>query len=184
MKRILRAALVALLTLAMVAVAGSPASAAPLLTAKRLGAWSHPSTYSDPFARSIKDLAIIGQEAFGGWGNYDKNIGPVPLSSVNVTTGYETPARFTLNGEEANALRVYSGKLYVPDIDPKTSWSTPAGFATYGSGRWRYVSAVAAQHVFDVAELNGELFIAGSMTNPDQAVYGPTADEMLPQFPL
>ena len=174
----LRAALAALLALAVIA-AGSPASAAaPVLTAKRLGAWTHPSTWHDPFARSIEDLAIIGQEAYGGWGNYDSNIGPVPLSTVNVTTGTETPARFTLNGEEANALRVYSGKLYVPDIDPKVSWSTPVGYATNATPTRRiaYVPVIAAQHVYDFAELGSERFIAGSMSNPDPARFGPTAD--------
>ncbi len=164
----------ALAAVLAVTMAVTPASAGPLLTAERMGAWAQPSTYPDQFARTIQDIAIIGQEAYAGWGDYDKNIGPVQLSSVNVTTGGNTP-RFTLNGEEADALRVYGGKLYVPDVDPKQPWSAPAGYAT-SAPKWRYVAALAAQHVFDVAELNGELFIAGSMTNPDPATYGPTAD--------
>lgn len=174
MKKTSRAVAVAASVGALIAITVSPAAAGPTLVAERVGAYTQPSTWADQWARSIKDLALLGDGAYAGWGNYDTNIGPVKIASVDVNTGAET-VHFTLNGEEANVLRQYGGKLYVPDIDPKLSWSSRVGYAT-SSPQWRYVAATPAQHIFDAAEYAGSLFVAGAMSNPDKATYGPTND--------
>jgi hypothetical protein len=166
----LGAAIMVLATL----LAAPAASAARLIVPTRLGAASQASTWPDQWQRSLQDLKVVGSEVFYGWGSYDANIGPVQVGSLNIASGAETIA-FILNGEEADVLRRYGGALFVPDIDPKTSWSTPAGYAT-SAGGWHYEKSFPAQHIFDVARYGNATFVAGAMTNPDKSKYGPTND--------
>jgi hypothetical protein len=158
--------------LAAVTLVGAPAIAGPMRTAEFFSRHEAAASHPDHFVRGIRDLQVQGNTLYSGWGSYDSNVGPIPLGAHDLTTGaYSSP--FTLNGEEINTIRSYNGALYIPDIDPKVGWSSPVGYATNDRGAWRYATAGPAIHVFDVAVLGSELFVAGSMQNPDPAKYGP-----------
>lgn len=127
---------------------------------------------SDHWHRSLTDLAIAGGELYSSWGDYNGNIGPIALNSHNLATGAQTH-HLTVNGEELNALRVVNGNVYTADIDPKVGWQSNAGYATNAGGVWKYNAATPFIHVFDVAVAGSEIFLAGSIVNPDTATYGP-----------
>jgi hypothetical protein len=175
MKKLTKIALAIGSTIALTLGMSVPANAAPVVTATKFATNSAVSTYPDVFKRVIRDLAFYGSDIYEGWGDYDANIGPIKIMSHNLSTGAET-LRYTLNGEDARNIRSYNGTLYVPDIDPKLSWSSNVGYAHNTGGTWGYVFGSPAQHVFDVAVLGSEIFMAGAMTNPDKTKYGPAND--------
>ncbi|WP_251449729.1 hypothetical protein [Microbacterium sp. Marseille-Q6648] len=126
---------------------------------------------ADHWNRSLHDLAIAGDQLYSSWGSYDDNIGPIALNSHSLTSGAQTH-HLTVNGEELDALRVYGGSVYTGDVDPKVGWTSNAGFAGNAGGAWAYAAATPFIHVFDVAVAGSEIFLAGSIVNPDPAVYG------------
>lgn len=165
-----KAAVVVATTAFLIPVFSSPAFAAddtPIL----LGT----NTSAAAAADVLTDLAVAGGQVYSSYGDYDANTGPVDLNSLNVTTGALTK-QLTLNSEELKALRVIDGKVYAADVDPKAAWTANVGYATNAGGSWTYNAATPFQHVFDIAKSGSEIFLAGSIVNPDPAVYGPTPD--------
>lgn len=165
-----KAAVVVATTAFLIPVFSSPAFAAdeiPVL----LGTNTSAAAAGDV----LTDLAVAGGQVYSSYGDYDANTGPVDLNSLSVTTGALTK-QLTVNGEELKALRVIEGKVYAADVDPKAAWTAPVGYATNAGGSWVYNAATPFQHVFDIARSGSEIFLAGSVVNPDPALYGPTPD--------
>lgn len=121
---------------------------------------------------SITEMQVLGDELYTGYGDWTQNSGPTDLISVNMTTGSATK-HLTVDGEAFDKLRIYDGAIYVPDIDPKVSWTANAGYATNVNGAWQYNAATPFVHVLDVAKIGKTLFLAGSIVNPDKRLYGP-----------
>lgn len=165
-----KAVVVAATTALLIPVFSSPAFAAddvPVL----LGTNTSAAAAGDV----LTDLAVAGGEIYSSYGDYDANTGPVDLNSLNTATGAQTK-QFTLNGEELKALRVIDGKVFAADVDPKASWTSNVGYVTNAGGAWSYNAASPFQHVFDIAKSGSEIFLAGSVVNPNPALYGPTPD--------
>lgn len=120
---------------------------------------------------ALGDLAILNGQLYSSYGDYGANVGPIAVNSHSLTGGAETK-HLTVNGEELMALRVFDGALYTADVDPTVSWGANAGFASNASGSWGYNAATPFIHVFDVAKVGENIFLAGSIVNPDPAVYG------------
>lgn len=154
-----------------VAVAAPAASAVSTVAATRFATNTDAAALSDQWNRSLHDLAIVDGELYSTWGSYDSNVGPIALNSHKLTSGAQT-RHLTVDGEELDAFRVANGKLYTADVDPKAGWTSNAGFAANRAGAWSYVAATPFIHVFDVAALGSEIFLAGSIVNPNPAVYG------------
>jgi len=146
---------------------GSPALAAessPVLLGENTAAAAK--------ALPLNDLVVAGGQAYSSYGDFDKNVGPIALTSLNTTTGAQT-THLTVNGEELKALRRFGDRVFTADIDPRTSWTANAGFASNSAGSWQYTAGTPFIHVFDVARTSKEIFLAGSIVNPDPAKYGP-----------
>ncbi|WP_309066481.1 hypothetical protein [Microbacterium sp.] len=167
MRRIAKPALATLAAALLLPLFAAPAFAATS-TPARLGVNSSAAAKAQP----LTDLAVSAGQVYSSYGDFDRNIGPVDLSSVDVSTGAETK-HLTVEGEELKALRVFDRAVYTADIDPRTAWTANTGFASNGSGSWAYNAVTPFIHVFDVAKSGGELFLAGSVVNPDKKKYGP-----------
>lgn len=128
------------------------------------------------FHSGIHDLAVADGKVFAGYGDYNINTGPVSLNSYSIATGAEKHEVMGMPAEEIHALRVWDGKVYAPNMDPRVSWTSPANYGLYDSATHAgsYVANTPFVHVFDAAKLGGELFLAGSIQNPDKTAYGPT----------
>ncbi|GAB3601947.1 hypothetical protein [Microbacterium aureliae] len=150
----------------------APAPAAPpTISGTRFAVNTDAASLTDHWNRSLHDLASSGGELYSSWGSYTDNIGPIALNSHSLSTGAQT-RHLTVNGEELDALRVFDGSIYTADVDPKVGWTSNAGFAADRGGAWAYAAATPFVHVFDVATLGTEIFLAGSIVNPNTAVYG------------
>lgn len=127
---------------------------------------------------SIEDLAVKDGQVYAGYGDYDANVGPIAINSYDLGSGAATQ-RYLLDGEDAQAIHVFDGNLYIPDTDSKLSWTAPVGYATDASGAWAYQNIAdgsGMEHVFDLAKVGQNIFVAGSMVNPDKPKYGPYAE--------
>ena len=134
------------------------------------------SAGANSFHSNIHDLAIADGKVFAGYGDYNANTGPVNLNSYSIATGAEKHEITGIPGEEIGKLKLLDGAVYAPNIDPRVSWTSPANYGRYdpATHAGSYIANTPFIHVFDVAKLGSELFMAGSIVNPDKTVYGPT----------
>lgn len=121
--------------------------------------------------KGIHELAIHGNEIYSGYGDWNDNIGPIDVVSTNLTTAAETKHGKN-DGEEINVIREINNKLYMPNIDPKGGWDVNQGYVSNKSGAWNLHYETPFIHVFDVASTGDDLWLAGSIRNPDKNKYG------------
>lgn len=133
---------------------------------------SHASTTAYYGDNAIKDIEIHNGEIYSAYGNYGTNIGPIQISSHNLQTAEQTD-HLLFQGEETNTFRKVNGELVTPNIDPKAPWTSNVGYASSNGGQWKDIEATPFIHVFDVGSTGDDIWLSGSISNPDQAKYGP-----------
>lgn len=122
--------------------------------------------------KDLSDLAINANELYSGYGDYGANIGPINIVSHNLDNGNAT-THLNFQTEDIDTIRSINGKLYMPNIDPKGGWDSNQGYATNASGVWKDMEMTPFIHIFDVATTGTDIWLAGSIVNPDKAKYGP-----------
>lgn len=141
-----------------------PAHAAVDPTFVTLG--THPEASSQPTLRgqTIHDLAIVDNQVFMGYGDYDANTGPIQINPFDIASNSFEGSILTVPTEEINTWRLIGGKLYAPMIDSSTGINTSIGYAVRDeSGAWSNNTNVVGVHIFDIATLDGDdLWIVGS----------------------
>lgn len=131
----------------------------------------HPQAAAQPTTtgRIIAELHAYDGRIYAGYGDYGENTGPVVIASLDPDT-LEWTVHHTLLSEAIYQYRTLGGKLYVPSVDPRGSFSDD--FATDATGTWvSHNKVVSATHAFDMARTpNGDLWIAGSQ-NEDAVIW-------------
>lgn len=122
--------------------------------------------------KEISDLAIADNELYSGYGDYGANIGPINIVSHNLDTSAATN-HLTFQTEDIDTIRKMNGKLYMPNIDPKGGWDANQGYATNESGSWKEMEMTPFIHIFDIATTGNDIWLAGSIVNPNKDLYGP-----------
>ena len=121
----------------------------------------------NPMGRPILTLHSYNGSIFYGMGNYDVNAGGaagISVASYSPSSGWST----LLSGfatEEINTFRNYGGKLYTPNVDPSSGYTSGQVFASNASGAWSpspSTGSISAEHVFDVAVVSHGIYVAGS----------------------
>lgn len=124
---------------------------------------THPQAAAQSTARgkTIHDLEVLNDKLYAGYGDYNANTGPIHVNPLNLSTNTFVGSQLSVPTEEISKYRIINGKLYAPTIDPIGGATAAAG---YGIGEpWVLNNSVTAEHVFDVATLNGtDLWLAGS----------------------
>jgi hypothetical protein len=118
----------------------------------------HSDAAGQPTARGriLATLSPFAGRLYVGYGDIDANTGPIVVAAFD-------PARagfareWTSDTEAVYTYRAFGGRLVAPGIDPRAA-------ADYAIGPpWRDLRPVGADHVYDVATLDGrELWLAGS----------------------
>jgi hypothetical protein len=122
-------------------------------------------------ARHIWDLQIWQGRVYLGYGDWDKNLGPVtiwyytPTASLFVSeTVYisETRPAEPVDEEAIDRYVVIDGDLYIPGTDPisTNSWDWGNFYRNEGTGWVKYRTIPHGVHAFDMAGYDGELFVA------------------------
>jgi hypothetical protein len=125
--------------------------------------------------RTIDVLHPYRGRVYYGYGDYSANTGSMSqphgtnVSSFDPATGATTVHLAGFKTEEVDTYRTIDGHLYVPNIDPSAgadadnSYASDAGEAGTAPGTWaENPGAPGTVHVYDVAKLGDDLFIAGS----------------------
>lgn len=127
---------------------------------------------SKVYHKTIKDLQIHKGELYSGYGDYSDNIGPIAVNSHNLQTGRQT-SHISSPNEEINVLRKFNDAVYAPYVDPTAPWTSNVGYSTNEGGTWQNKDVTPFIHVFDVASTGDDIWLAGSIANPDKEKYGP-----------
>lgn len=146
----------------------------PAMAAEKAQPWAANSKAQSTKAywdNELKDLAIHNNELYSGYGNFGADIGPIDLISHNINTGAETN-HILVPTEDIDGIKNLNGSLYIPYIDPKAPWTSDVGYATNASGAWENVDVTPFIHVFDIESVGSELWMSGSIVNPDKSKYG------------
>ena len=118
---------------------------------------------SDMIARCVWDIAYFNDKVYIGAGDYNKNMGPVPIYAYNTKTN-EFELSGTVNDEEVSRFVVIDGKLTAPGIDPyweKYGWEYGNYYSLTDSGTWELVRTIPLGiHCYDMVECDGRIFAA------------------------
>ena len=123
---------------------------------------------------------------FSGYGDPNKNTGPVDIYTFDLATKSLTD-EVTFFSESLEQFQIINGVLYTPAIDPTGSGDIYARREVNGS--WYADTPFSAIHVFDVETLTGsDIYLAGS-TGKNAAVWrsgddGQTWQNVLKVAPL
>lgn len=135
-----------------------------------LGNVSNPNgtTYvKGAFARNVWTMQEFDGKIYVGHGNASNNVspanaGPIPVIAVDPSTN-RLKTEYTINGEEIWRYCIIGEKLYLPDIDPKESWSMGNLYIKEPSSEWiKKRTVTGAIHAYDVVEYHNRLWIGMS----------------------
>jgi hypothetical protein len=125
---------------------------------------THPQAAKQPtdWGKAIHTLCPWNGKLYMGYGDYDKNTGPISITSFDPATRTFS-SEWTSMTESIDIFRPLGGRLYAPAIDPRGSPPKAAGFAVCEpAGQWRD-NPVFMEHAFDMASLTGtDLWLVGS----------------------
>ncbi len=128
-------------------------------------------TASQPLARAATSLGVCDGKLFVSGGDWDDNLGPCPIFSVDPCTGAYVK-EFESGTESIDYFRTDSeGCLYAPSVDPREGHANECNVARRNAdGTWtalkiapyRWISdAYYGTHTWDVAFWKGNIFTAG-----------------------
>lgn len=133
-------------------------------------------TTSQPYARAVTSLGVCDGKLFVVGGDWDKNLGPCPIFSVDPYTGAYVK-EFESGTESIDYFRTDSeGCLYAPSVDPREGHANECNVARRNAdgtwtalkiapNRWMPYSssenAYYGTHTWDVAFWKGKIFTAG-----------------------
>lgn len=113
--------------------------------------------------RTIRSLTLDNGKFYVGYGDYIINGGPTKVTTFDPVTRAFAETGLTAPTEEITTFRRINGKLYAPWTDPTGSATSNQGYSTNASGTWTNEFKAPAEHVYDVASLNGtDLWMVGS----------------------
>ena len=109
--------------------------------------------------------AFDDEHVFISHGDWDKNDGATMLVSLNPKT-----REYTNHGihdtEAFDDTRILNGRIYLPYMDPTGYWDQAYPFAVYPPFDHE-MTKTDGLHFFDVAEVDGTLFVTGSALRDD-----------------
>ncbi len=131
---------------------------------------THPQAVNQPdtsTGRQLKSLAAWNGKVYAGYGDYDKNTGPVSVTPFNpMTNSFATTPEHIADTEEIEIWSTIGTKLYGVHTDPKSHNGATYSVADASSGKpvWTNVYKATMTHVFGIASLSPtDLFLVGSL---------------------
>lgn len=143
---------------------------------------------SGDFCRTAwaSDMAFDDQgRLIVGWGDWDSNMDSFGTDRVGVIaqdplTGEHLSERVPLGTEAFDVIRQIDGNLWIPTTDPsdkpgagQRSGNIPGVWVNDGAdGAWRLIQGPAGMiHVFDVAVVGDDVYLAGSSREGGAVIY-------------
>lgn len=117
--------------------------------------------------RQLKSLTAWNGKVYAGYGDYDKNTGPISLMPFDpLTNTFASTAEHVADTESIEIWRNIGDKLYAVHVDPKShnGAAYSVGDSSSGKAVWSNHLLPTMTHVFGFTQGSSpsELFIAGS----------------------
>lgn len=119
------------------------------------------------FARNVWTMQEFDGKIYVGHGNASNNVspanaGPIAVIAIDPFTN-RLKTEYTINGEEIWRYCVVGDKLYLPDIDPKESWSMGNLYIKESTSDWVKKRTITGSiHAYDVVDYHNRLWIGMS----------------------
>ena len=112
------------------------------------------------FYPNIHSIKSYNGRVYFGYGDY--NYYPVNVVSSYAESDNTFRMEHSASTDAVDTMRVIGNQLFVPSVDP-IHYDDFADFCYYTPGLgWRNMAPAGAYHIFDLAQLGTDLFIAGS----------------------
>jgi hypothetical protein len=116
------------------------------------------------FAKNVWDMQVYNSRIYLGHGDFNTNAGPIPVIYFDPSTN-KFATHFTVDEEEINVFKVLNNELYIPGTDSKEDWNFGSFYVVESNDGWiKYRTIPSANHVFDMAYYNGQLYAATGTT--------------------
>ena len=120
-----------------------------------------------PYARNVWDMQVYNGRIYLGHGDLNRNAGPIPVIYFDPIAN-EFITQFTVDEEQIEKYKVINGKLYIPGTDATESWTFGNFYAMDDDDLWTKLRTIPkANHVFDMAYYNGNLYASIGATTKD-----------------
>lgn len=142
----------------------SPKVFATNLSFTELGTHPQAAAQRTATGRTINKLQIFNGKLYAGYGDWNANTGPIAINPFNLTTDQFEGSVISVPTEAIQNWKIIDGKLYASTVDPTCSGNCPAGYVVGDSdGNWSMHTPITAEHVLDIATLNGtDLWLFGA----------------------
>jgi hypothetical protein len=150
-----------------------------------LGTHPQASLQSTALGKTILSLKGWNGKIYSGYGDFGANTGPLSITPFDPATKTFASAELSPDQSEAIGIfRLLNGKLYAPSTDPRGATTTDYAYAqaSGGTASWEQVGpslsntnkGVGMEHAFDMASLNGDLWLVGSKGTNSAVAYRST----------
>ena len=118
----------------------------------------------DPsFLWGLADLAVHEDQLYLGYGDYDRNTGPIEVLAYSSPDPTSLAPVFTVDEEAIERFRVVEGALMIPGIDGTEGWDAGSVYSKAPGADWvKDRSLQDGVHVYDVAQWGHALYAAGA----------------------
>ncbi len=132
---------------------------------------THPNAAVQPetsTGRQLKSLIGWNGKIYAGYGDYDKNTGPVALKPFDpVSNTFASTSEHIADTQSVEIMRTIGDKIYVLHADPG-SHDGPAysvGDTSTGKAVWKNMTNITMTHVYGITSGSSpsELFLAGQL---------------------
>lgn len=118
--------------------------------------------------RQLKSLAAWNGKIYAGYGDWDKNTGPVYFTPFDPTTNsFAATSEHTADTESVEIWKNIGSKLYALHVDPKSHNGATYSVGDTSSGKpvWSNVSKVTMTHAFGLTtgSSESEMFLSGQL---------------------
>lgn len=121
-------------------------------------------------ARCSWDMTVFDGNLYVGCGDYDTNMGPVPVWSLDTATETWRAAVEPLPDEHIKRYAVIGETLCILGTDSKGEWDM-GSFYTLSDGEWKEHRVLPSGiHCFDTVEYDGKLFFGLGVNSGDYPV--------------
>lgn len=116
------------------------------------------------FAKNVWDMQTYNGRIYLGHGDFNNSTGPIPVIYYDPTNN-KFVTQYTVNEEEICQFKVLNGILFIPGTDAREDWSYGNFYTLENNGQWtKHRTIPNANHVFDMAYSNGQLYAAAGTT--------------------
>ncbi|MFC2081912.1 hypothetical protein ACFLR0_01875 [Candidatus Bipolaricaulota bacterium] len=130
----------------------------------------YPDSASLTYARTVWDLKAWEGLVYVGAGDSAGNAGPVSVISYDpAQDSFKT--EFSVDDEQVEKYRELSDGLYIPGHDAMESWDNGNLYVNRGEGWTKLRTLPSAVHVYDIAEVDGQLVAVGAQIREDDEGY-------------